>query len=297
MKGYDVKTLQWELKILGERNVDGSATTRNQRAHILSLIAQQLWTLGYRDLRVGGLGGRHINRLLKLWESGQLSAGTIKNRMSALRWWAEKTGRGHVVARANDTYGIPRRQYVTNVSKGIALADEALSRIECPYLRLSLTMQRDFGLRKEESMLFRPSYAWDKQRSPGWIHLNPSWTKGKRPRSIPVLTEQQVETLEEVSNFCGRGSLIPSELKLQKQRGRYEYQARKAGLSHLHGLRHAYAQRRFEELAGYACPALGGKRRREMAKGERERDDEVRLEVSEELGHSRVDIMKIYLGT
>jgi hypothetical protein len=149
------------------------------------------------------------------------------------------------MSRSNDDYGIARRQYVTNVSKGIQLAEAALAKIECPYVRWSLMLQRDFGLRKEEGLLFRPSYAWHPDRNAGWIHLKPSWTKGGRPRSIPVRTPTQVETLEGVAAFCGEGSLIPKGFKFHQQRGRYEYQTRKAGLSALHGLRHAYAQQRF----------------------------------------------------
>jgi len=291
-----VRRLQWQLKILGERNRDGSAKTQHQRALILSLVAEQLWQLGYRDLQYDQLGGRHINRLLEHWDGQELSPGTVKNRMAALRWWCQKIGRGHVMARTNDAYGIARRQYVTNVSKGIQLAEEALAKIDCPYVRWSLILQRDFGLRKEESMLFQPSYAWHPERDAHWIHLKPSWTKGGRPRSVPVRTPVQVETLEGVAAFCGERSLVPVGMKPHKQRGRYEYQTRKAGLSALHGLRHAYAQQRFYDLAGELCPVLGGKRRRDMTREERVADDAVRLAISEELGHSRMDIVGIYLG-
>ena len=220
----------------------------------------------------------------------------MKNRLSVLRWWAQKIGRGHILSKSNDDYGIARRQYVTNVSKGIALAEESLEKITCPYVRWSLILQRDFGLRKAEAILFRPSYAWtDRDRT--FLHLKPSWTKGGRPRSVPVRTETQRETLAGVAAFCGEGSLIPRGYKFYEQRGRYEYQTRKAGLSALHGLRHAYAQQRFFEMTGQPCPALGGKRRRDMTPHERAADDAVRLDISEELGHSRVDITTIYLGS
>ena len=38
------------------------------------------------------------------------------------------------------------------------------------------------------------------------------------------------------------------------QKWRFEYQCRKAGLHGSHGLRHEYAQQRFQELAGFAMP-------------------------------------------
>jgi hypothetical protein len=296
MEDTTVRRLQWQLKILGERNRDGSEKTQHQRALILSQIAEQLWHMGFRDLQYDQLGGRHVSRLLKLWEEQELSSGTVKNRMAVLRWWCQKIGRGHVMSKSNDAYGIARRRYVSNVSKGIQLAEAALAKIECPYVRWSLMLQRDFGLRKEEALLFQPSYAWHPERDAQWIHLKPSWTKGGRPRSIPVRTPVQVETLEGVAAFCGEGSLIPVGMKPHRQRGRYEYQTRRAGLSALHGLRHAYAQQRFYDFTGEPSPALGGKRRRDMTREERAADDVVRLAISEELGHSRVDILSIYLG-
>ena len=292
-----MRRLNWQLKKLGDGNRDGSPKTQQQRALILSQMADQLYDMGFRDLDYDKLGGRHINRLLNHWEEGELAVGTVKNRMSVLRWWCQKIGRGHVMSKANDDYGIAHRQYVTNISKGIRLAEESLAKIECPYVRWSLILQRDFGLRKEESLLFRAGYAWNPDRDVKWIHLKPSWTKGGRPRSIPVRTEAQIETLTGVAAFCGAGSLIPEEVKLHKHRGRYEYQTRKAGLSGLHGLRHAYAQQRFFDMTGRQCPALGGKRRREMTAEERSADDAVRLDISEELGHSRVDVVSIYVGS
>ena len=292
-----MRRLQWQLKILCDRNRDGGAKTRHQRALMLSQIAEQLWRMGFRDLEYNQLGGRHVNRLLKAWEEQGLSPGTIKNRCAILRWWSQKIGRRHIMANSNAAYGIAKRQYVSNVSKGMALSAEALAHIACPYVKWSLLLQRDFGLRKEESLLFSPSYAWRPAQDAQWIHLKPVWTKGGRARSIPVRTPTQVETLEGVAAFCGRGSLIPEGRKYHQQRSRYEYQTRRAGLSALHGLRHAYAQQRFLDLTGQPCPALGGKSRREMTPEERAADDAARREISEELGHSRVDITKIYLGS
>jgi hypothetical protein len=37
--------------------------------------------------------------------------------MSCLRWWAEKINKRNVVARSNENYGIPDRQFVSTESK------------------------------------------------------------------------------------------------------------------------------------------------------------------------------------
>jgi hypothetical protein len=69
-----------------------------------------------------------------------------------------------------------------------------------------------------------------------------------------------------------------------------------AGLDHLHGLRHAYAQARFLELTGLACPVTGGPHREELTPAQREDDFEARLIISAELGHTREAITVAYLG-
>ena len=64
----------------------------------------------------------------------------------------------------------------------------------------------------------------------------------------------------------------------------------------MHGLRHAYAQNRYEELTGWKCPATGGSNRQSLAPEQRELDHEARLTISQELGHEREQVTAAYLG-
>ncbi len=50
-------------------------------------------------------------------------------------------------------------------------------------------------------------------------------------------------------------------------------------------------------MSGNECPVKGGRCQREMSKEEREFDRLIRLQISEELGHSREQITSIYLGS
>jgi hypothetical protein len=81
-----------------------------------------------------------------------------------------------------------------------------------------------------------------------------------------------------------------------KQLRRYEAQCARAGLDKMHGLRHAYAQERFLELAGFACPAAGGPSREQLTPAQREADYDARVLISAELGHGREQITAAYLG-
>ena len=79
-------------------------------------------------------------------------------------------------------------------------------------------------------------------------------------------------------------------------RNTLKHQTAKAGLSKTHGLRHQYAQRRYLEETGFACPAAGGPTSRQLAAVEKARDRETRLRISRELGHEHEQITAVYLG-
>lgn len=64
----------------------------------------------------------------------------------------------------------------------------------------------------------------------------------------------------------------------------------------MHGLRHAYAQDRYQELTGWKCSAANGPVARELTPEQRERDREARLTISRELGHEREQVTAAYLG-
>ncbi|ECE0550252.1 integrase [Salmonella enterica subsp. enterica] len=220
----------------------------------------------------------------------------MKNRLAMLRWWAEKIGNPGAV-KTSEEYGIGRRHLVTNESKAETLAGKDLTTIS-PWVALSLRLQEAFGLRREESMKFRVSWTL-KGLSPdnaSAISLKSSWTKGGRPRSIPVLTQEQRQLLAEVRELAGSGSLIPPDRSYREHLRVFERETASVGIGHTHGLRHAYAQRRYEELTGRKPPVLGGDSRRTMRREERRKDDEIRRQISEELGHSRVSVTSIYLG-
>lgn len=290
--------LNYELKNLCKRNHDGAFVTQKNRHNGLQLMADQLQSVGFhtRVMSVHDLKGRHVNRLVSLWEQQALSDATMKNRLAMLRWWAEKIGNPGAV-KTSEEYGIGRRQLVTNESKAETLAGKDLSTIS-PWVALSLRLQEAFGLRREESMKFRVSWAL-KGQSPdsiSAISLKPSWTKGGRPRLIPVLTPEQRQLLAEVRQLAGSGSLIPPDRSYREHLRVFERETTSVGIGHTHGLRHAYAQRRYEELTGRKPPVLGGRSRRTMRREERRRDDKIRQQISEELGHSRISVTSIYLG-
>ena len=145
-----MRDLNYDLKQLCRHNRDGSYATQADREHILDLIADQLHEMGFRHMDAHSLKPKHIEKLVERWLAEELSPGTIKNRMSALRWWAEKIGKENIIARTNAAYGIPDRVYVTNISKAKELAMDQLANIRTLCIRISLRLQGAFGLRRED---------------------------------------------------------------------------------------------------------------------------------------------------
>ncbi len=287
-----MRKLNWDLKKIGTQNKDGSIATQHDRSRILSLIANQLHEDGYRQMRAKSLKLKHVEHLVARWTRETLNVGTIKNRMAALRWWAEKVKLGFVIANSNDKYGIENRVFAVNESKAKNLTAEKLHLVSDKYTKISLELQRAFGLRREEAIKFQPSYADQGDK----LVLKGSWTKGGKPREIPIRTQHQKDLLQRAHQFAGKASLINPSKNYIQQLKTYENNCSKAGLDRNHGLRHAYAQERYKELTGRDAPAASGLTSAQLSGEEKALDKEARLTISSELGHEREAITVVYLG-
>ena len=287
-----MRDLNYQLKMLCKHSHEGSFETRVGRERQLSAIANQLHDLGFRQLKATSLKQKHVQALVDQWLDQNLSPGTIKNRMSCLRWWAEKVNRRNVVAGANDFYGIPDRQFVSDQSKAKDLAEEQLGRVKDEYVRMSLRLQQAFGLRREEALKIQPRWA-DRGDH---LQLKAGWTKGGRERTVPIRTREQRALLEQAKRLAGFGSLIPRNRQYIEQLRIYERHTANAGLSKMHGLRHAYAQQRYRELTGWPCPHAGGPTKEQLTASQQQADQRARLTISSELGHVRAQITAVYVG-
>ncbi len=284
--------LTYTLRQLCHRNRDGSHNTQADRMRSLALAARQLREAGFRQMKASSLKGKHVQTLLDRWQGEGLSSGTIKNRLSHLRWWAEKIGKSGILPADNTQLGVAERRYVTNVSKARELGS-GLDLVTDAHVRMSLQLQAVFGLRREEAIKFQPSYA-DRGDH---LALKGSWTKGGRERTVPITTPEQREVLQAAHHLAGAGALIPAHKTYIQQRHVYDGQCKTAGLSHMHGLRHQYAQSRYETLTGWLAPAAGGPSVKGLSPAQRVEDSRARQTISRELGHERVQITATYLGS
>ena len=287
-----MRDLNWDLLQLQRRaGDDDSHATRRDRSYALARMADALHEAGYRGLRARGLKGKHVEALVRHWRTGRVSDATIMNRMAHLRWWAERVGKGNLV-KPNADYGIRPRSHVSDGTKRRGLDAAKLGRVKDPHVRMALRLQAAFGLRREEAIKFAPARDDRGDR----IRLKGATTKGGRPREVPVLTDGERRLLDEARELAGGGALIPPGRNYAEQRKVYEDGTRQAGLDRNHGLRHAYALDRYEALTGWKAPAAGGPASNTLTGARRRTDRAARLTVAAELGHSRREISRTYLG-
>ncbi len=287
-----MRKLHYQLKQLCQRNRDGSFATQADRERILYLVANQLLEMGFRQMNADSLRPKHVEALVARWKREAIGTGTFKNRMTTLRWWAEKIGKENVVARKNSAYGIENRVLVTNRSKAKTVNATSMALVTDTYTAMSLRLQLVFGLRREESIKIIPAWADQADR----LRLKDSWTKGGRYRELPIATAEQRAALDAAKDLAQGTSLIPAHMRYRDQLQRFRAQCDKAGIGGVHGLRHQYALSRYEALTGWKCPAAGGPNSKQLTASQKARDRAARLTISAEMGHGREQITAVYLG-
>ena len=287
-----MRDLNFDLKRLQKARDDGAHGTRIARSYALAQMADTLHELGFKGLRASGLKRKHAAALVREWKRQGRSVGTMKNRTAHLRWWAKRIGRPGAVP-SNGALGIGNRAYVTNEDKSAVLDPDKLKLVNDPHVAMALRLEAAFGLRREEAIKFAPARDDRGDR----VRLKGSTTKGGRPREVPVVKDSQRQLLDEARRLVGSGALIPPNRSYKQQLKVYESRTREAGLRRMHGLRHAYTLRRYEEITGWKAPAAGGPPRRSLSGARRRIDMAARREIAEELGHSRAEVLGVYIGT
>ena len=283
--------LTYQLKELRDENREGSFSTQQARKEGHNLISSQLKELGFNQMNVNALKEKHVVALVERWKKEDISPGTMKNRMSHIRWTIKKVNPARQIP-TNKELGIKNRVFVTNISKAVKLEQKHLDKISDPNIRDSLRLQAAFGMRREESMKVILSQA-DKGTH---LAMKGSWCKNGRPRNIPI--NHQRVLVNKLKDIYGKNSLVPQDKSYKQHLTTYKNTVPKAGLDgKAHGIRHNYIQERYKAITGNDCPACGGKRQRDMPKEERAIDREARLQIAEETGHSREQITSVYLGS
>ncbi|MCX7096318.1 MAG: integrase domain-containing protein [Methylococcales bacterium] len=263
--------------------------------------------------------GRHLQSQL---EAGvYASASAPKNYVSAVNAVMKLAtgGKWHPVSPGKDC-GIQKRVYIPTENKAITAADHANAQAASgARVAALLGLQRAFGLRFKESALLNAKLALKEASVKGFISVK-AGTKGGRKRTVPC-RPVGITALEQAVAVQDGRAMIPryvtdpetgAKKDLSKDLNYYTFRqecylvAGDQGFN-FHSERHAYAQERYREITSAPSPIEAGWTRKERFKHladylaitdaeAREIDDAARQVVSEELGHSRVEITNAYLG-
>lgn len=154
-------------------------------------------------------------------------------------------------------------------------------------------LARELGLRSKEGSLLDARSALDDAVTTGAVTIAYG-TKGGRSRSFIISANRQIEALQWAADVQGSArAVMPAEQdwKSWREAGlrRIRETLQAFGIRGIHELRSAYACDRYEQITGYCAPVLGGNAPREL-------DQMARQQISQEVGHSRIDITNAYLG-
>jgi len=289
------------IRVLRRAKLGSHGTRAERKKHCL--MGEIILSRDFPGLRLNNIGQKHVDAIVCEWTSQRLSGKTIANRLSSLRMLLECIGKPNLLSKNNADYGIEpitTRNNELAALKATMAKQHDLTQVSNKKIMLSLLLQEQFGLRKQECLLFQPHTAYQpaKEGRKDRIYLQGSWTKGGKERWIPIVNESQRQFLDYLLTAFQPGeSMIPQNMTLKQQISIYDYQTKKVGMHKLHGLRYAYAQSRYYDLLGFPCPAQGGPSLRQLPPEQRLLVRQARLQISKELGHEREDVVLIYLGS
>ena len=300
-------SIEARISFLCSRNQDGSYGTQAERLKKLQKFGRGLKE-EFRLKNLNNLKKKHVTTMVQKWiQDPKISVETMKNYMTHVRWLAEKLGKSGMIPRSNAALGIPERKVDYNTDRAWAPSQELKN--DLPERQaIMVDLMHSFGMRFREAAMFRPIE--DNKGDRLFITNGP---KNGRERFIPVRTEEQREVLSRVADFVQRNgthNIMPQDKSYKtfqastnnafRQVGMIRQEA--GGLGTAHGLRHEYAQVRFEELTGFKAPCRMTQEERQdfvasLTREQREMINEAKLELSEELGHGRSHVCHRYIGS
>lgn len=155
-------------------------------------------------------------------------------------------------------------------------------------------LARELGLRSKEASLLDASKALKEAQNKAAVTVFEG-TKGGRAREVPITRPEQLTALEKAASIQGSDrALIPRDQNWQQWRDGELRDTRETlqnhGIERLHDLRAAYAVERYETLTGTLAPVFGAEIQ------DRQADYAAREQISNELGHDRIEVVASYIG-
>lgn len=296
-----------------------SHKTRQERADFLRRFFRDLkQKAGFKTVPdPRNLGDRHIRAMAAVWQQERLAPATIQTYLSFLRGLALWLGKPGFI-RTPAHYGLTPAEYQRHeyaqrdkswTAAGIDI-DALIERV-CAYDRYvgaSLRLIRAMGLRRKESVMFRPHRCVvpfettdlppERREADLYVRIKEG-AKGGRLRYVPLDTQQRIAALE-FAQAVAQGEdahLGDPRRSLQRNLRRFDYVMARFRITAeglgatAHGLRHeALIDHYMGKSGGEAPPVRGG------GPMPPDLDLAARQAAAELAGHNRVRAAGAYLG-
>ena len=229
---------------------------------------------------IGKWSNGNISKMVEYYKAYGLKDATIINYVSSLRSFLHETGKTNISI-SNGELGLKREMEYKDKSlnaKGVDIHKKlAYFKEKDANVYAQLKISSIAGLRKEESVHAALALAkgYDILKDDKLI-LKGSWCKNGRPREIN-LSPEKVKEFDELKKYAMNGDYNKSR-NLKQEMNHLGNSIKNAGFN-MHAVRHGVAQERYAELINKGFDEKGAK-----------------TAVSQELGHNRDYVTKVYLG-
>lgn len=279
-----------------------SVKSKNQYKSVLNDIRDVL-RKEFRLKKLSNLKTKHFDKIIEIWKERGYKPGTLADRMAILRKFAEVTEKVSCIKKNNE-YGIRRgkqvfcekrwteegikdRELIKKVDSGIHKYGDRIRHV--------LYLQRLFGLRKREALMFGvEQVTTDDRGEPRKITVIRGAKNGRR-REVPIVSGEQRNFIKYLCRTYVSSNIQPKDMKYTKWENIYYYVLKKIGVKgdiKGHGLRQGYAYDRYKQLREQIKEEYSN---RGIYIKENDLKNVVYGLLTEELGHSRINILKNYL--
>ncbi len=233
-----------------------------------------------RKADIGKWNNADIEKMVSYYKAQGLKDATIINYVSSLRSFLHETGRTNINV-SNGELGLKREIEYKDKSlnaKGVDINEKLrYFKEKDANVYVQLKIASIAGLRKEESVHAALALAKGyKIVKNGRLELKGSWCKNGRPREIK-LSSEKIKELMELRKYAMNCNYDTGR-NLKQEMNHLGNSIKNAGFN-MHAVRHSVAQERYVEL---------------VSKGHSEKYS--KIAVSNELGHNRDYVTKVYLG-
>lgn len=293
------KNLSNQISKISKHNRQGSYKTRERYEQGVDRFCKFLAD-SFGIQKFSNISDKHIEKYVEDMKVRDLSASTIKTELAAIRFYHDKVDRPRNQLADNSHYNLERRTF-GGVNRAWS-TEEYKTFKELSYARSQdriaeiATLARNEGLRLHETLRIDRATV-ERALSIGHLHIK---GKGGKERDVPLSQESRAmlkERIQEVERgdklYVRQGEethLVIKQVQnfLNRNREYFQDESRSQAPSEgdeviaenitFHGLRHSYAQERYQQAIDSGMS-----------------DYKARLFVSQLLGHERDDVTRIYV--